>query len=229
MLDNFIKVGHRGASGYEPENTLISFKKALELEVDMVELDVYTLKDGHTVVFHDDTLDRTTDGEGFIMDKTFNEIRELDAGKKEKIPTLEEVLDFIAKRVQVNIELKGEKTAKPIFELIERYVKEYGWSYDSFLVSSFNYQELKDFRKLNKIVRIGILFSKPVPNYNNLVKELGAYFVGPDKTIVDKDFIKDTHKRGLKIFVWTVNNVDEINALKLLGVDGIISDYPDRL
>ena len=197
--------------------------------MDVIELDVYTLKDGHTVVFHDDTLQRTTNGRGRLMDKTFGEIRELDAGKKEKIPTLEEVLNFVDKKTQINIELKGEETAKPVAEIIEKYVQKYGWSHDDFLVSSFDYQELRSFRKLNQKVRLGILFSELTSNNKDVAKELGAYFMGPEKTIVDRDLVEDAHERRLKVFVWTVDDIDEINRLRSLNVDGIISDYPDRL
>ncbi|MFH1714033.1 MAG: glycerophosphodiester phosphodiesterase family protein [Candidatus Nealsonbacteria bacterium] len=229
MQKMFLKIGHRGACGYEPENTMASFKKALELGVDAIEFDVYTLKDGQTVVFHDDTLDRTTNGTGMIMDKTFKEIRQLDAGKGEKIPTPEEALDLIDKKVLVNIELKGEKTAKPTLNIIEKYIKEKGWSYDDFIVSSFNIKELRDFRSLNKDIRIGICFSDKPKSYDHLVKELNAYSVNPNKEWLTKEFIDKAHEKGLKVFSYTVNEMDDISRLKGFGIDGIFSNYPDRL
>src|SRR6056297_2287931 len=103
-----LKIGHRGAMGYEPENTLRSFKKAIELNVDMVELDVYVCSSGELVVIHDDKVDKTTNGKGYVSEKSFDELRKLDAGMGEKIPTLQEVLDLIDKRAKVNIELKGK-------------------------------------------------------------------------------------------------------------------------
>src|SRR5260221_725361 len=104
--------GHRGAMGYEPENTLRSFEKAIELGVTMIELDVFVLQDGSVVAIHDPVLNRTTNGNGIVTNKSLQEIKMLDAGKGEKIPTLQEVLDVVARRVRVNIELKGKNTAE---------------------------------------------------------------------------------------------------------------------
>ena len=115
---SFLKIGHRGACGYEPENTLRSFKKALDLGVDTIELDVHKTKDEATVVIHDEKVDKTTNGTGFVADKSLEEIKKLDAGKGEKIPTLEEVLDLVNRKAQVNIELKGEGTARPVADII---------------------------------------------------------------------------------------------------------------
>ncbi|MBA6363297.1 glycerophosphodiester phosphodiesterase, partial [Colwellia sp. BRX8-8] len=109
--------------GHEPENTLRSFKKALALNVDAIELDVYVCKTGELVVIHDDKVDRTTNGIGYTEDKTFVELRQLDAGKGELIPTLEEVLDLVDKSVIVNIELKGRSTAIATYQVIDKYIK----------------------------------------------------------------------------------------------------------
>ncbi len=117
------KIGHRGAMGYAPENTLKSFKKALELNINCVELDVHACKSGELAVIHDDEVDRTTNGKGYIAEKDLNEVKILDAGEGEKIPLLSEVLDLIDKRIKINIELKAEGTAKPVYEMIEDYMK----------------------------------------------------------------------------------------------------------
>ncbi len=132
-----LRIGHRGACGYEPENTLRSFNRALQLRVDMVELDVHVCRSGEIVVIHDSKVDRTTGGTGYVADKTLDELRTLDAGKGEKIPTLQEVLTLVNRKVKVNIELKGTGTAKPVFQLLEKHVRELGWSYGDFLISSF--------------------------------------------------------------------------------------------
>jgi len=108
----FLKIGHRGAMGYEPENTLRSFKKALDLKVDMIELDVYVCKSDELIVIHDDKVDRTTNGQGYVVNKTFEELRTLDAGKNEKIPTLSEVLNLVNRKAKLNIELKGKKNCQ---------------------------------------------------------------------------------------------------------------------
>lgn len=115
-------VGHRGASGYEPENTLLSFERAIAMGVDMIELDVYVCKTGQLVVMHDDTINRTTNGKGKVMELTWDTLKKYDAGKGEHIPLLSQVFDLVNKRIIINIELKGPHTAKPVAELINYYV-----------------------------------------------------------------------------------------------------------
>ncbi|HEY4476008.1 MAG TPA: glycerophosphodiester phosphodiesterase family protein [Candidatus Paceibacterota bacterium] len=227
-MNKLLKIGHRGACGYEPENTLRSFRKALELGVDMVELDVYVLNAGNCMVIHDDTVDRTTNGKGYVWEKTFEELRELDAGKGEKIPTLQEVFDLVDRKAQVNVELKGVNTAEPVARLIEQYVAEKGWSYDDFLVSSFNHVELKKFHDTLPQVRIGSLITAIPITYAQFGEELGAYSVNLNKEFISREFVEDAHKRGMKVFVFTVNEPDEIEQMRSLGVDGVFTNYPDR-
>lgn len=233
MQDNkaktFMKIGHRGAMGYEPENTLLSFKKALELGVDAIELDVYVCKSGELVVIHDDKVDRTTNGKGYVMEKNFDELRSLDAGKGEKIPTLSEVLDLVNKKIKVNIELKGVGTAKPVSNLIEKYIKDKGWKYDDFIVSSFNHYELKEFGELNPSVKIGALIVGIPIGFAEFAEKLNASFVNLCVEFISQEFVDDAHRRGIEVYVWTVNDADEIRRMKSLGVDGIFSNFPDRL
>lgn len=224
-----LKIGHRGAMGYAPENTLLSFKKALELKVDMVELDAYVCKTGELVVIHDDKVDRTTNGQGYVVEKTFAELRSLNAGQGEKIPLLTEVFDLINRKVKINIELKGPGTAKPVFELIEDYVKNKNWQYDDFLISSFNHYELKEFNELNPKVKIGALIKTIPIDFAEFAEKVNATSVNLRLDSINKEFIDDAHERGLKVFVWTVNDLDDIQKMKQLGVDGIFSNFPDRL
>lgn len=224
-----IKIGHRGALGYAPENTLKSFQKALKLNVDAVELDIYVCKTGELVVIHDDKVDRTTNGNGYVIEKTFEELRSLDAGDGEKIPTLEEVLDLIDKKVRVNIELKGVGTAKPVYELIENYVKNKDWKYDDFLISSFNHYELSEFNELNPEIEIGALLTGIPIGFAEFAEKVNASYVNPCIEFINKEFVDDIHYRGMKVFVWTVNDLDDIKRMKDLGVDGIFSNFPDRL
>src|SRR3989344_1240689 len=157
-----IKVGHRGAMGYEPENTLLSFKKAIEVGADMIELDVHICKSGEVVVIHDDTVDRTTNGTGKVKEKTLTELKSLEGVKNQRIPTLTEVLDFADKKIKFDIEIKGKKAAKPVCAIIDRYVEEKGWSYEDFIVSSFNHAELWKVKFINRDIKIGVL-SEVVP------------------------------------------------------------------
>ena len=223
------KIAHRGASGYEPENTLLAFKKAIELKADMIELDVHKCKSGELVVIHDEKLDRATNGTGYVAEKTIQQLRRLDAGKGQKIPTLQEVLDLVDRKIKVNIELKGEGTAKPVFKVIENYVKRRGWSYDDFLISSFDHYELLRFNKLNPKIKIGALISGIPIDFVAFAKKINAYSVNLCVDAINKRFVEDAHKKSMKVFVWTVNDFEDIRRMKKLGVDGIFSDYPDRI
>jgi glycerophosphoryl diester phosphodiesterase len=224
-----IKVAHRGASGYAPENTLASFKKALELGVDGIELDVHLSKDGKVVVLHDPLLLRTTKKFDFVSKKSLQELQKLDAGCGEKIPTLQEVLDLVNKKVFVNIELKGKGTAQAVAVIIENYVSKKKWKYDNFFVSSFNHKELKIFKKLLPQVKVGALIIGFFINYDKYIKEFDAYSINIWYRLVRKSVVDKVHKHGLKVFAYTVNNENEIKKMKELGVDGIISNYPDRI
>jgi len=224
-----LKFGHRGAMGYAPENTLKSFKKAIDLNVDMIELDVYICKSGELVVIHDDKVDRTTNGKGYVIEKTLTELKKLDAGEAEKIPTLDEVLDFINRRVKVNIELKGENTANAVNEIIHKYVKEKDWDYDDFFVSSFNHYELKRFHILNKNIKLGALLVGIPIGYAKFAEKFNAYSVNLSLEFINKDFVDDAHRKGMKVFVWTVNDKDDMKRMKKLNVDGIFSNFPDMI
>ncbi|MBN1622057.1 MAG: hypothetical protein JW871_05655 [Endomicrobiales bacterium] len=224
-----LRIGHRGACFYEPENTLISFKKAIELGCGMIEFDVHLCASGELVVIHDGTLRRTTNGKGVVAKKTLAQLKTLDAGKGEEIPTLKETINFINKRAVSNIELKGRHTAIPAVQTIKRYVKAFGWKYHSFLVSSFSVKTLKVVRVLDPKVPIGLLIYKINDNVFRIAKKLKAYSIHPKNTCVTKSFIQEAHKQGYKVFVWPVENQKEINKLVTWGADGIFSATPDKV
>lgn len=224
-------IGHRGAAGLEPENTLRSFKRALAIGVDMVELDVYVLSTGELVVIHDNDVDRTTDGHGRVLDFSFDDLRKLNAGQDEKIPTLQEVIELVNRRLPMNIELKGRKTAQPVAQLISNFLSR-GWRPEFFLVSSFNAAELRRFSKVNPGVRTAICISKKMPlmKYQavSLARGLRVYSINPDIGLVGRRFIDKAHKNGWRVLVWTVNKPADILRMKSMGVDGIFTDFPDR-
>lgn len=224
-----MRIGHRGAMGYEPENTLKSFKKALKLNVDIIELDVHVCKSGELVVIHDEKVDRTTNGKGYVAEKTLKELRNLDAGSGEKIPTLVEVLNLIKKKAKINIELKGPKTAKPVYEVIEDFTKNKRCIYNDFIISSFYPSELKEFQKLNPKIKIGILIEKNPAPFIELAATSGADSINISMKFTNQELIKSAHNLGLKVYVWTVNSPKDIKRMKDMGVDAIFSNFPDRL
>jgi glycerophosphoryl diester phosphodiesterase len=216
-----LKIGHRGAKAYEPENTLRSFKKAIELGVDAVELDVRKTKDGKLIVMHDADVSRTTNGKGLVSELTLKEIKALETEKGEKVPTLEEALDFIDKKVKILIELKEVGIEKEVLDL----VKEKGLE-DNVIIVSFLEEALKKVRELNKKVETGLIYVK----HKNPIKaalELKANYLLPLHAFTHTANIQKAHENGLKVIVWTVNDPERAKELIKKGVDGIASDKPD--
>jgi glycerophosphoryl diester phosphodiesterase len=219
--------GHRGARGLVHENTLPSFIEGRKY-THAVELDVYCVED-RLLVIHDNTVDRTTNGKGWVMEMSFEALRKLDAGNGAQIPTLQEVLDAVGNETLVNVELKGEGTAEAVAKVINAYIRHNGWDYEDFLVSSFNHIELTKFKKLCPNVNIGVLFCGVPVNLAQYAKDMGAYSLNLDRDFVTKELVDSAHELGLKVFVYTVNDQDEANRLKAKGVNGIFTDYPDRI
>ena len=219
-------IGHRGARGHAPENTLASMQKAIDLGADMVEFDVYALPSGEVVLMHDHRVDRTTSGDGRVLSHAFESLRQLDAGDGELVPTLQEVLDLIDGKVGVNIELKGPETAERVAGIIEEYVQKSQWSRERFLVSSFDHHELKKFSKVAPTIAIAALEHTIPLSYAAFPEAIGAVAVNPNHEFISQEYVNDAHKRGLKVYVYTVNHPEDIAHMQELGVDGIITDYP---
>lgn len=220
-------IGHRGAMGHEPENTLSSVRKALQMGVRCIEIDVYYVE-GQLVVFHDDRLERTTNGHGLLCEQSFAYLRTLDAGHGQKIPTLAEVCEVIQARACINIELKGPHTAEPVARLISRLI-ENGWDIEKFLLSSFNYAELRKIKPLLPAIKLGVLIEgRPVDSFK-ITEELGAFSVNPAVQYVNQQFVDDAHARNLKVFVYTVDNIEDISRMYHLGVDGVFTGFPEKV
>lgn len=221
-------IGHRGAMGHETENSLASVQKALDLGVDMIEIDVFKIESGEIVVFHDQTVDRLTNGPGNIEDYNITDLKLLTLDGGHKIPMLQDVLKLIDNRVALNIELKGANTADRVNHAIQFYTKSRGWSHGNFLISSFNWDELRAMRKFNDSVAIAVLTEDNHLDAINVAKELKAVAINPDFETLDADVTKKIKDAGFKIYTWTVNEPKDIAAMKELGVDGIITNFPER-
>lgn len=222
-------IGHRGAMGHETENTLASVQKAMDLGVDMIEIDVFKIKSGETVVFHDKEVERLTDSVGNIEDYNFEDLQKLTLIGNHKIPTLQDVLNLIDKKVQLNIELKGANTADRVNFIMNYYIKEKGWPMDKFIISSFRWDELKTMRTLNAEVPIAILISGDPLKALDIAQELEAVAINPYFEDLTLENVNEIKKAGFKIYPWTVNEPEEIEAVERLGVDGIITNYPERI
>jgi len=223
------KIGHRGAKGYCTENTLSSFKKALDLNVDGIELDVHVCATGELIVFHDFTLDRMTNRSGEIHNFSLEELKKLSVNQVFEISTLEEVLNFIDKKCQLNIELKGHDTAKPTVQIIEKYVKEYNWKMEDFIVSSFQREELLKVSQSNSKIPLAVLTQASVEQAVEWAEEFKAKYIHPHFSLLTEDNCFKATQKGFKINTWTVNDVIDIERLKKYKINGIISDFPDRI
>jgi glycerophosphoryl diester phosphodiesterase len=223
----FTVIAHRGARGHAPENTLPAFDKALALGAKWVELDVQWHA-GRLWVFHDSRLERCTNGSGWLVDHDASALRRLDAGNGERIPWLSEVLDRIDRRMGVNVELKtADGTAAAVAEELRAYLAR-GWRPEQFQVSSFHLPELRDFRRRLPEVPVGVLLAGVPLGLAAAVTELGAAVCSLDMDFADPALIADAHARGAKVFVYTVNEPDDMRRMKALGVDGIFTYYPER-
>lgn len=224
-----LSFGHRGAKGYVIENTLASFQKALDLNVHGIELDVHVCVSGELVVFHDFTLDRMTNGSGEIHSFSLDELKILKVNNTCEIPTLEEVLNLIERKCKVNIELKGHDTAKPAVKIIEKFVHERNWKMEDFIVSSFQRDELYKVSQLNSNIPLAVLTQASVEQAMEWADEFSAKYIHPHFSLLTEDNCKVANEKGFMINTWTVNDVVDIERLKKYNINGIISDFPDRI
>jgi glycerophosphoryl diester phosphodiesterase len=210
-------IGHRGSIVQGPENTLSSFKKAIESGIDMIELDVRLSKDDHLVIMHDESVYRTTNGKGFIGSLTLKQIKKLRINKTEKVPTLQEAVNLIKGKCMINIHVKEYKAADKILELIDR-----NKIHDDVLVSSFSERTIKHIKSKNPEIKTGYLFRRPILLYIALAKRTGADALHPHHKLVTRRFVKKAHDNGLEINVWPIKNKETASKLKRFGVDGLI-------
>ena len=238
-LNSFTKpvvIAHRGACAYAPENTLSAFKKAIEQGADGIEFDVKLTKDGHVVIMHDPTLERTTNGSGRVMDHTLAELKMLDAGAHfspeftgEPVPTLRDVLETVGDRLYLNIELTNY--AAPLDALpvkVAQVIKDYAF-HDNILFSSFNLLTLLRIRRLLPHIPVAVLALPGIPGIpaRGLTGRLFAPdIVHPYYKDVTPAYVQRQKKLGRRVHVWTVNDPHTMLNLFHFGVQGIITDDP---
>jgi len=232
-----LRIAHRGASGHCPENTRAAFLRAIELGADMVELDCQVTRDGAVVVMHDETVDRTTDGKGRVRDHTLKDLKALDAGSwfgpeftGEEVLTLEEAVDILRGRVGLNLEIKGEDPPGRLEIQCVGIVRSLRF-FDETVFSSFSPPRVHLVRDLADDARIGVLMDagEPWTAAFGLAAKLGAEAVHADRSLVSANAIAEAHRRGLEVRAWPVNRPSEMESLAILGIDGIFTDFPERL
>ncbi|HPI72899.1 MAG TPA: glycerophosphodiester phosphodiesterase family protein [bacterium] len=228
----FYVTAHRGASGWTPENTLAAFSKAIELGSDYSELDVRLSRDGVVVLSHDDSLRRTTGQPGAVWDYTVEELKTFDAGAwfgpeftGEKIPTLQEVMRLVKGKMKLNIEVKITREEPQVAEKVIEVIRQEGFDKEC-MITSFDQATVEKVIELAPDLPAGLIFSETVKT---------DVFAGPWPILsvrysaVNKEFVAKARKAGKQIHVWTVNDEQKMRELIALKVDGIITNYPDRL
>lgn len=228
---------HRGASSDAPENTLPAFQMAIEQGCKAIELDVHLSKDEELIVCHDETIDRTTDGTGYIRDQALFSLQQRDAGlwfsdnfEGTRIPKLDEVLEICNDHILINIEIKNIPFIyKGIEEKILTTIRRFGFL-ENTIISSFDHHALRRVQDLQSNMKLGILLANHLIDPWGYIKnaKLHAYSIHPLYTFVNDEFVQESHKAGYQVFPFTVDDRNVYQGLKLMGVDGIFSNIPAR-
>ncbi|RZU18231.1 glycerophosphodiester phosphodiesterase family protein [Streptomyces sp. BK239] len=217
---NLLTIGHRGVMGVEPENTLRSFVAAERAGLDVVELDLHLSKDGALVVMHDADVDRTTDGSGPVADHTLDELRALDAGRGERVPVFEEVLEAVSLPVQA--EIKDVRAARALAEVMRARAL-----VDRVEVSSFHDEAVAEITRLVPGVRTALVGSRYGVDIVERAVAVGAATVCLDIRRLTLEIVERARAQGLRIFGWVVNTPEHLRLVRALGLDGATTDRPE--
>lgn len=214
-----LKIGHRGAKGHLPENTLASFEKAIALGVDMIELDVWLSSDKIPMVIHDETIDRTTSKTGLVTDYSAKELQALG------IPALIDVFKLVDNRCEINVEIKTFSATQAVLNLIAKST----FDQSKILISSFDWNALQEVRFHDEDIRIGVLTETDLDLALAFAKFIKAEAIHPYFHLLTAENVEKIKEKGFKVFPWTINEPEDITFVKSLEVDGIITDFPERL
>ena len=229
-----LRIAHRGASGsgLKPENTLSAFDEAIRIGVDIIEIDVRITGDGKLIVLHDPSLDRTTDFSGLVRDMSYDDISKADAGDGEKVPLLEDVLELARNRVQVLIELKSDYISENVLHAIH----ETG-SQEQVIIQSFNPLNVERFKMMSPSIPAALLIGDLPTSTSRLrarrlvaqVLSTGSNILAVWHATITSSLIEEMRQRGISVWAWTVDDEIIVKDLSLMGIHGIVSNYPDRL
>lgn len=222
-----LKIAHRGASNHAPENTLEAFKKALQLKADVVEFDVHHTRDGKIVVMHDHNVKRVTGGKGLIRNLSFKEIRKLLEPNGELVPTLQEALDVLKNKCVCKIDIKDRLMAGKVVKIIKKNRIE-----NSVIITSEIFSALKKVKQLSPKIKIEAGGFRKRISISEIIKKAKGVkvdIISPHYSITTKKLVEEAHKNGLKVHVWVVNDKENIEKMKKIGVDGITTSFLNRI
>lgn len=220
-------IAHRGASAEAPENTVVAFKRALDTHADAIEIDIMQV-DNELYVFHDRYLRRLAAQPGRFIDLSKTQVAALRIFSQHPVPTLAETIALIRGRCLLNIEIKSEVDIQILANHIITAQREHDFNYENILVSSFNHHWLQSLKTLLPNLRVGALTAGCPIGLASFAEELGAWSVHIDICFVNQAFVDDAHQRGLKVFVYTVDEPEDIQYMQELGVDGIFTNHPQH-
>lgn len=222
-------IAHRGNSKHHPENTLAAIESALfHTNADGIEIDLYCSKDKQLIVIHDESLERTTSGQGYVHEQTYQQISRLDAGSGEKVPLLSEILRLVPDNKWLNLELKGHDTADALIELFNTKEFSHWQNASNLLISSFNHHLLVKIKQHLPKLKLGALTASLPLHFGKFAEELGAWSIHCDKQFLTPEFVLDAKQRNLKVFTYTVDLERDIHRMLALGVDAIFSNDPQH-
>ena len=217
--------------GHVLENTIESVQKAIELNVDGIEIDVFKSKTGELVVYHDPFLSRLSNSNAFIEQISLDSIKKVELMGGYFIPTLKEIVDIIPEKIFLNIELKGQDTSFETNKIITNYLKKYNFPASKFIISSFRWDELKKIRSINKDIPIAILVDSlnKIDDAIKLAKQINAVALNPNKEFITKEIVNKIQSKNIKVYPYTINTPRNIRKMRSMGVDAIITDFPERI
>ena len=217
--------------GHVLENTIESVKKAIELNVDGIEIDVFKSKTGELVVYHDPFLSRLSNSNAFIEQISLDSIKKVELIGGFSIPTLKEIVDIIPEKIFLNIELKGKDTANETNKIIINHLNKFNLPISKFIISSFRWDELKKIRSINKDVPIAILVDSlhKIDDAIKLAKQINAVALNPNNKFITRGIVNKIQSNNIKVYPYTINNPKNIRRVRSMGVDAIITDYPERI
>ena len=217
--------------GHVLENTIESVQRAIELNVDGIEIDVFKSKNGELVVYHDPFLSRLSNSNAFIEQISLDSIKKIELIGGYFIPTLKEIVDIIPEKIFLNIELKGQDTAFETNKIIINYLNTYNFPVSKFIISSFRWDELKKIRSFNKDIPIAILVDSlhKIDDAIKLAKQINAVALNPNNEFITKEIVNKIQSKNIKVYPYTINTPRNIRRMLSMGVDAIITDYPERI
>lgn len=228
-MSGLLKIAHRGFTKSFPENTLESFRAAIDGNFEAIELDIQFSKDGHAIVFHDENLSRLTGAFAEVNDLTLPQLKELRIDKIYSIPTLAEVLEFVGGNLIVIVEIKNPKAVQEVVKQLEKSIKGDSWSYNHFIISSFDWTVLTGVALLNSQIKLGVLTEDELEKALAFAEKIKANCIFPHFSLLNAEICEEISQKNIKIYPWTVNEIEDIQRMKTLKINGIISDFPQNI